>query len=86
MPKNHKTARCDTTFDNVPRFIIWKWIEVHDHFGNAENRCKPNKQIRFKISMLQSDLCNCSDAYIVFKGTTVTYSNNNAYDKKFAWF
>ena len=34
--------------------------------------------------MLQSDLCSCSDAYIVFKGTTVTYSNNNAYDKKLA--
>ena len=34
--------------------------------------------------MLQSDLCNCSDAYIVFKGPTVTYLNNNAYDEKLA--
>ena len=86
MPKNHKTARYGTKVDNVPRFITWKWIEVHDQFGNAEYRYKPNKQIRFKIPMLQSDLCNCSDAYIVFKGPTVTYLNNNAYDKKLAWF
>ena len=27
-----------------------------------------NKNIRFKTSMLRSDLCNYSDAYIVVKG------------------
>ena len=33
--------------------------------------------------MLQSDLCDYNDAYIVVKGTVnVTDSNNNAYDKK----
>ena len=32
--------------------------------------------------MLQSDLCDHSDAYIVVKGTiNVTDPNNNAYDK-----
>ena len=36
--------------------------------------------------MLQSDLCNYSDAYIVVKGTiTVADSNDNAYDKKLAF-
>ena len=47
-----------TTPNEVPRFITKKWIEVHDQSGYAEDRYKPSKQIRFKISMLRSDLCN----------------------------
>ena len=58
-----------TTPAEVPRFINKKWIEVHDQSGNAENRYKPSKQIRFKALMLRSDLCDFSDAYIVVKGT-----------------
>ena len=55
-----------------------KWIEVHDQSGNAENRYKSSKQIRFKTSMLQSDLCDYSDANKVAKGTiSVTDTNNN---------
>ena len=73
----------DATFDNVPRFITKKWVEVYDQSGSAENRYKPSKQIRFKTSVLRSDLCDSSDAYIVVKGTiTVTNPDNNAYDKK----
>ena len=49
--------------DEVPRFITKKWIEVHDQSGSAEDRYKPSKQIRFKTSMLRSDLCNFSDMY-----------------------
>ena len=65
-----------TTSDNVPRFITKKWIEVHDQSGSAEDRYKPSKQIRFKTSMLRSDLCDFSDAYIVVKGTiTLTKTN-----------
>ena len=54
--------------DNVPRFITKKWIEIHDQSGTAENRYKPSKQIRFKTSMLRSDLCDFSDGYIVVTG------------------
>ena len=58
-----------------PRFITKKCKEVRDQPGIAEDRCKPNKQIRFKTSMLRSDLCDFSDAYIVVKETiTVTKS------------
>ena len=57
-----------TTSDEVPRVITKKWVEVHDHSGSAENRYKRSKQIRFKTSMLTSDLCDFSDAYIVVKG------------------
>ena len=54
--------------------------------GNAEDIYKPSKQIRFKTSMLTSDLCDFRDAYIVMKGTiTVTNPDNNAYDKKLAF-
>ena len=59
----------DTTLDNVPRFITKKWVEVQDQLGSAEDRCKPSKQIRFKASMLRSDLCDFSDANIAMKGT-----------------
>ena len=54
-----------------------KWIEVHDQFDNAKNRCKPSKQIRLETSVLQSDLCNYSDACIVVKGTIIVTGENN---------
>ena len=47
--------------------------------GNAEDRYKPSKQIRFKTSMLRSDLCDFSDVYVVVKGTiTVTQTSNKS--------
>ena len=69
--------------DKVPKCVTKKWIKVHDQSGEADDRYKPNKQIRFKISMLQSDLCDYSDAYIFLRGTYgVTDLNNSAHDKK----
>ena len=53
------------TSDKVPRFITKKWIEVYDQSGEAYNT---NKQIRFKTSMLRSDLCDYSNAYITVEG------------------
>ena len=86
MEYQKTTSVLGTTSDTVPRFITKKWIEVHDQLGNAEDRYNPSKQIRFKTSMLRSDLCDFSDAYIVVKGTiTVTNPDNNAYNKKLAF-
>ena len=51
-----------TKHDEVPRFNTKKWIEVHDQLGNAENRYKQSKQIRFKTLLLRSDLCEFSGA------------------------
>ena len=66
--------------DKVPIFITKKWIEVHDQSGGTYNT---NKQIRFKTSMLRSDLIDYSDAYIVAeRKITVVDPNNDAYDKK----
>ena len=60
-------------------------LKVYDQSGNVDDRYKPNKQIRFKTSMLRSDLCDYSDEYIVVKGkVTVTDPNNDMHDKKLA--
>ena len=72
-----------TTIDEVARFITKKWVKVHDQPRSADDRYKPNKQIRFKTSMVRSDLCDFSDMYIVVKRTiTVTDPDNDAYDKQ----
>ena len=64
--------------DKVPRFFTKKWIEVHDQSGETYNF---NKQIRFKTSMLRSDLCNFSDAYIVVKGIVTVSANERDGDE-----
>ena len=62
--------------NKVPRFISKKSIELQSQSRNTYNTSKP---IRFKTSMLRSDLCDYSDAYVWVKGTsTVTNPNDNA--------
>ena len=61
--------------DQVPRFITKKWIEVQNQSGSNYNASKP---IRFKTSMLRSDLCDYSDTYVWVKGTnSITDANND---------
>ena len=82
------TKLLGSTLDKVPRFITKKWIEVYDQSGGT---CNTNKQIRFKTSMLRSDLCDYSDAYILVEGKITVRKgrnnndNNNAYDNKLAF-
>ena len=72
--------------DTTSKFITKRWTEVHDQSHNTEDTYKPSKQIRFKTSMLQADLCDYSDANFVVKGTiNVRDPNNKAYDKKLAF-
>ena len=83
MEYQKTTNLLSNTADNVPGIITKKWIEVHDQSGERYNT---NKQTRFKTSMLRSDLCDYSDAYIVVEGKiTVTKPNDDAYDKKLAF-
>ena len=67
----------NTTPDDkdLPRFVTKKWIEVYDQ---SEKNYNPNKEIRIKISMLRSDLCDFSDAYIVVKGDITLEGDNDA--------
>ena len=76
MKYQNITNLLDTNFDEVPKFITKKWVEVHDQLGSAHDRYKPNKQTRFKTSMLRSDLCDYSGAYIVVKGD-ITFTKTN---------
>ena len=69
----------DTASHCVPRFITKKWVEIHDQSGGL---CNTNKQIRFETSVLQSDLCDCSDPYVVAKGTITAGRVNNRDRKK----
>ena len=66
-----------TTFDDkdLPKFVTRKWIEIYDQ---SEGNYNVNKEIRIKTSMLTSDLCDYSDAYVVVKGYITLESNNNA--------
>ena len=59
-----------TTSDdkNLPKFVTKKWIEVYDQSGANYNA---KKNVRIKTSMLRSDLCDYSDAYIVVKGDII---------------
>ena len=52
----------DTTPNKVPRFITKKWIEVCDQSGTGENRYKPNKQTKFKTSMLRDNPAFCDNS------------------------
>ena len=67
----------------MPRFNTKKWTEVYDQSGEIYNI---NNQIRFRISVLRSELYDYSDKYIVAKETIhVTDPNNNEYDKQLAF-
>ena len=49
----------------ISKFVTKKWVEMNDL---SSGQYSVNKNIRFKTSMLRSDLCDYSDAYIVVKG------------------
>ena len=68
----------DTTPDDkdLPRFVTKKWIKVYDQTG--KNNYNVNKEIRIKTSMLRSDLCDFSYAYIVMEGYTIVTEPDNA--------
>ena len=46
--------------------MIKNWVGINDESRGTFNE---DNQIRFKTSMLRSNLCDNSDAYILVKGT-----------------
>ena len=68
----------NTTPDDkdLPRFVTKKWIEVNDQTG--KNNYNVNKEIRIKTSMIRSDLCDYSDAYIVVEGDIIVTEPDNS--------
>ena len=71
------TNLLDSIPDKVPRSVTKKWIEVHDQSGEMYNT---NKQIRFKTTMLRSNLCDFNDAYIVVKGIVTVSADERERD------
>ena len=55
-----------------------KWAEVNNL---STGQYSVNKNIRFKTSILKSDLCDYIDAYIVVKGG-ISVTGNNPADRK----
>ena len=45
---------------------------------NSEKNYSPTKEIRIKTSMVRSNLCDYSNAYIIVKGDITVTSPNNA--------
>ena len=67
-----KIANLLNNKSNPPsKFRTKNWVEIND---NVRGVYSPNKQIRFKTSMLRSSLCDYSDAYILVKGN-ITVNN-----------
>ena len=59
----------ESTSDNPSKFRTRNWVEINDE--SRENY--ENSDIRFKTTMLRSNLCDYADSYILVKGTiTIT--------------
>ena len=67
----------DTISDDkdLPGFVSKNWVEVYDQ---SEKNYNPNKEIRIKTSMLTSDLCKLSYAYILVEGDITLEGDNDA--------
>ena len=67
----------DNESEKLSKFVTREYVKVN----NLSKTYNENQSIRFKTPMLKSNLCNCSDAYILVEGTiTVTApgANNGA--------
>ena len=60
----------DGASNQPSKFRTKNWVEINDESRGTYN---VNGQIKFKITMLKSSLCDYSDGYILVKGkTTIT--------------
>ena len=65
----------ESTLDNLSKFRTRNWVEINDKSrGNYAN-----SDIRFKTTMLRSNLCDYTDSYILVTGTiTITGAGDDA--------
>ena len=65
----------ESTSDNLSKFRTRNWVEINDDSkGNYAN-----SDIRFKTTMLRSNLCDYADSYKLVKGTiTITGASADA--------
>ena len=69
----------ESTSDNLSKFRKRNWVEINDESrGNYAN-----SDIRFKTTMLRSNLCDYADSYILVKETiTITGAGDNAGERQ----
>ena len=78
----------DNTPNQTTKFRTKNWIEIN---ADARGIYNTNSQIKFKTSMLKSNLCDYSDAYILVQGAitvpngavTGQPANNNGIEGQF---
>ena len=64
----------DSASNQPSKFRTRNWIEINDESRGTY----PGNEIRFKTTMLRSNLCEYADAYIPVKGTiTITGAGND---------
>ena len=66
----------DNASNQPSKFRTKNWVEINDESRGTYN---VNSQIKFKTAMLNSSLCDYSDAYILVKGP-ITVNNTAAAD------
>ena len=65
----------ESTSDNLSKFRTKNWVETNDDSRGTYT----NADIKFKTTMLKSDLCQYADAYTFVKGTiTITGAVDDA--------
>ena len=79
MEYQKKANLLESTSDNPSKFRTRHWVEINDESrGNYIN-----SDIRFKTTMLRSNLCDYADSYILVKGTiTITGAGANAGERQ----
>ena len=55
----------ESTSDNLSQFRTRNWVEINDDSRGTYT----NADIKFKTTVLKSDLCDYADAYTFVKGT-----------------
>ena len=55
----------DNTTNQPSKFRTWNWVEISDEWLGKYD----SSRIKFKTSVIRSDLCDYSDAYILVSGT-----------------
>ena len=64
----------ENTSNNLSKFRTRNWVEINDDSRGTYT----NADIKFKSTMLKSNLCDYTDAYIYVKGTaTITGAGDN---------
>ena len=69
------TNLLESTSDNLSQFRTRNWVETNDDSRGTYT----NADIKFKTTMLKSDLCQYADVYTFVKGTiTITGAVDDA--------